>query len=198
MLDWFKRFPVRIAMAKLLNSYGGDKDNWKYSDVKFSLNTLGYKCRKDISWYFSGKSEVEIKDIQELCNWLIETEHEPEINAGIWKHPSEFEKSKKGNCVDSSLWAWRKLTELGLNSEFIVGERNLDGTPKQHAWVVYEGSDKNRMLIETVSKDIERMLYSVNNVDKLYIPWASVDNNFQNRLYGGYCSAIKRNNNWTF
>lgn len=82
MLDWLKRFPERIATAILFNKYNGDKDNWIYLDVKFSLYALGYKTKKDMSWYFDGDSKINTIDIQELCDWLIECEYKADIKGG--------------------------------------------------------------------------------------------------------------------
>lgn len=96
------------------------------------------------------------------------------------------------------MWTWRSSTELGFSTEFMVGERNLDGTLRQHAWVLFGKDEEDKMLIETVSKDKERMFYKLETVKQIYIPWASVNSDFKCRIYGGYCSAIKRSNNWMF
>jgi len=52
-----------------------------------------------------------------------------------WQPPEEFERLKKGGCVDFSLWTWRQLLSLGYDARFVGGScgRYGDG----HAWVEY-------------------------------------------------------------
>lgn len=200
-LDWFKNFPIRIAKAKLLYSYRGEDDNWFSQVVGFSLYSLGGNCNKDMAWYLTGDSEVHISSVKELCEWLFSCEYiswEGQDRKTLdWQHPLDFEKEKKGNCVDFSLWAWRRLIELDVKVELFAGEWIRLGKKKQYFWVVFE-SDGEKYLIDTVSKDKEKMLYRLESVKNIYIPWASVDNDMECRLYGGYCAAMKEMNNWDF
>jgi len=201
LLNWIKNTLRRIAIAKLFVRYRGDRDNWIYDKVKFSLSDLGYNSRKNMSSYMEGNSKIEISNISDLCNVLIRCDYVPFSDLlkknDTWNSPLTFEKGCKGNCVDSSLWVFRKLIELDFEVEFFVGEWLSNGSPKQHAWIVFQENGKEKLL-ETVSKDIRKMLYHLDEVRNIYIPWASVDNKFKSRLYGGYCSAIKRDNEWKF
>jgi predicted transglutaminase-like cysteine proteinase len=38
-----------------------------------------------------------------------------------WQPPEEFERLKKGGCVDFSLWTWRQLLSLGYDARFVGG-----------------------------------------------------------------------------
>jgi hypothetical protein len=52
-----------------------------------------------------------------------------------WQPPEEFERLKKGMCVDFSLWTWRQLVSLGYDARFVVGRGGRYG--EGHAWVEY-------------------------------------------------------------
>lgn len=198
LLNWIKYFPSRVEIAIHFFQHEGKKSHWNYSEVRFPLKVFGYRPKNDLSKYFEGESSVVITNLQELCDWLVGCEYTHYNAKGEWKHPLLFENERNGNCIDHSLWTWRKLTELGFHSEFMVGESVIGETPNQHAWILFKSSLDDEMLLETVSKDKNKMLYYKNSIQHIYIPWASIDNNFKFRIYGGYYSAIKRENNWTF
>ncbi len=52
-----------------------------------------------------------------------------------WQPPEEFERLKKGGCVDFSLWTWRQLLSLGYDARFVGGSSGRYRTG--HAWVEY-------------------------------------------------------------
>jgi len=48
-----------------------------------------------------------------------------------WQLPDQFEKNRRGDCEDFSLWSWRKFLDLGEDARFTYGRQ--DGG--EHAWV---------------------------------------------------------------
>ena len=52
-----------------------------------------------------------------------------------WQPPEDFERLKKGGCVDFSLWTWRQLLALGYDARFVGGNSGRFGIG--HAWVEY-------------------------------------------------------------
>src|SRR5690348_3236184 len=46
------------------------------------------------------------------CEYVRDPVHERDF----WQHPKTFEQLRKGDCEDHALWAWRKLTELGISA----------------------------------------------------------------------------------
>src|SRR6266404_7568840 len=55
-------------------------------------------------------------DFREMQKFLltcraIDTHHR-EVG-DYWQPPEEFEVSRKGDCVDFALWAWRQLLDMG-------------------------------------------------------------------------------------
>jgi len=61
-----------------------------------------------------------------------------------WQPPEQFEESKKGDCEDFALWAWRQLLQMGYDSRFVAGRsgRYAEG----HAWVTFEKDGKYYLL----------------------------------------------------
>jgi len=49
--------------------------------------------------------------------------------------PEEFEKTRRGDCDDFALWAWRQLLGLGYDARFVVGRAGRYSAG--HAWVSY-------------------------------------------------------------
>lgn len=123
-----------------------------------SPTSFGPGCRAPFSGYLKGESATEVDSVEGICTWLQSCEYisDQELfkSADVWQHPTMFEKTKRGDCEDHALWAWRKLVELGIESEFVVGARA--GLP--HAWVTFgarggvqilEASSKQDMIIDT-------------------------------------------------
>jgi hypothetical protein len=61
-----------------------------------------------------------------------------------WMPPEEFEKSRKGDCDDFAMYAWRQLLEMGYRARFVAG-RIGDG-PVKHAWVTFQKDGKHFLL----------------------------------------------------
>jgi hypothetical protein len=66
-----------------------------------------------------------------------------------WQPPEQFEQSKKGDCDDFSLWAWRQMLHLtGPTARFVVGTAGRYGAG--HAWVTFQ-EDGKAYLLEPLS-----------------------------------------------
>jgi hypothetical protein len=75
-----------------------------------------------------------------------------------WQPPEEFERSKKGGCVDFSLWTWRQLVALGYDARFVGGNSGRYGIG--HAWVEYFENGKCFLVepqLRTVGERIPRL-----------------------------------------
>ena len=182
LFQWITGFPIRIKVAKLFNSYEGEKDNWKYINTKYSPYYLGSKCQKDFSKYFKGSLTVNTNTAEEAIKWLNTCTYEE--NNGKWKHPIELEKTKKGDCKDFCLWLWRSLTESDYEALFVSGERIRDGGCKQHAWVVFMSNNK-QYIIDPLSLS-ENSILELDKYKDKYIPWLAVTNTIKYQIYGGY------------
>jgi hypothetical protein len=55
--------------------------------------------------------------------------------ADYWLPPDEFEKTKKGDCEDFALWAWRQILHMQYPARFVAGSAGRYG--EGHAWVTF-------------------------------------------------------------
>ena len=141
---------------------------------------------KPFHWYFTGRSQVPVNTIEDICHWLRQCEYvQDKVQFGKkdhWQHPTdELEQNRKGDCEDFALWAWRKLAELNISAELVVGKHPANGpesTP--HAWVVYR-SGREQFLLEPTAKTIPMIipLQATNN----YRPRYGVDHHYKTYSY---------------
>jgi hypothetical protein len=61
-----------------------------------------------------------------------------------WMPPQDFERSRKGDCEDFSLYAWRQLLEMGYKTRFVDGR--VADSPVGHAWVTFQKGGKHFLL----------------------------------------------------
>jgi predicted transglutaminase-like cysteine proteinase len=57
-----------------------------------------------------------------------------------WQPPERFEESKKGDCEDFALWAWRQVLHRKYHARFALGSASRHGDG--HAWVTFEKDGK--------------------------------------------------------
>ncbi|HEY7893834.1 MAG TPA: hypothetical protein VIC24_02920, partial [Gemmatimonadaceae bacterium] len=91
-----------------------------------------------------------------------------------------------------ALWAWRKLTELGIPAEFYVGRWRTakDCEPGFHAWVVCK-RDGIEYLLEATGSDRTTILRPLAEVQQDYIPHFAIDAQFNSSVFGGYMLYLK-------
>ncbi len=134
------------------------------------------------TWYFEGQSQVNVSSIMDICNWLraCQYTHDQKLfmKHDFWQHPLTFEQIRMGDCEDHALWAWRKLVELGLKTEFVVG----DTKQERHAWVVFTWKDGKEYLFETTTKQ-GQMIHPLMTTNTHYYPELSIDHNLKTYRY---------------
>lgn len=151
-----------------------------------SFHSFANGSQHEFGWYLTGKSEVPIHSLESVIAWLKTCTyvHDQKLfgKRDHWQHPLEFEKTKQGDCEDHALWAWRKLIELGLRTEFVVGiYKDQTNADISHAWVVYE-LEKQHYLLETTEKGAV-MSYPLLSTQKKYLPLLGVDQNLRTFRY---------------
>ncbi|MGH7624701.1 MAG: hypothetical protein ACREOJ_05195, partial [Gemmatimonadaceae bacterium] len=136
---------LRWALAPVLNlaiRLSPESDPWGHLGYAAPLKAFGSGSRKDFSWYFEGESAVEARSIAEIRGWLAGCEYASDSNLfqepDFWQHPRTFEHLRRGDCEDFALWAWRKLVEMGIDADLVVGRTMpmLEGDSR-HAWIVF-------------------------------------------------------------
>jgi len=171
-------------------------DPWQKEEAKIRPRRFGPGNIHDWPWYMGDKSTVEVKSLKDIVDWLRKCKyvgdrvqfHEPDY----WQHPIAFETTRRGDCEDHALWAWRKLKELGIPAEFVCG-RGGPMTAKDnvwHAWVMTTLDDQ-LYLMETTAKARQEMTLPFAEVKQRYCPAFSVDTQFKTYRYAGRIECVK-------
>lgn len=62
----------------------------------------------------------------------------------FWMPPEDFEKTRRGDCDDFAMYAWRQLMEMGYKARFVGGK--IGDSLSRHAWVMFEKDGKYFLL----------------------------------------------------
>jgi squalene-hopene/tetraprenyl-beta-curcumene cyclase len=174
-------------------------DPWEKGKQRIPPRQFGSGCVHDWSWFFEGQSSVDVKSVEDVCRWLSECRYAHDKTLfnqhDFWQHPRTFETTRKGDCEDHALWAWRKLTELGYEAEFVRGRyfdgRDLHGAA--HAAVIFVQNGR-RYFPDTVAKGgRSKMVMPIATARALFCPECSVDSSFQTHRYAGRTLILQRN-----
>ncbi|WP_420644879.1 hypothetical protein [Candidatus Leptofilum sp.] len=149
--------------------------------TKVHHTQFGAGSRRPFDHYLNGESQVKVQSLDDICRWLQACEYVQDRElfgqGDVWQHPGEFESRRQGDCEDHALWAWRKLKELNIPAEFVVGrtafgDNGNEGRLLSHAWVSYEENGRT-YLLETTHK--KQLIYPLEAVQTRYHPLFSVD-----------------------
>ena len=133
--------------------------------------------------------------IDSMKDWLSECEYIADDalfnERDVWQHPVTFERLRRGDCEDFSLWTWRKLVESGFEAEFVAGWVVYPGDEfKGHTWVLFEDGG-HAHVFDPVVNDLSRMVVPLEEVVEWYVPQVSVDGKLKQFVYGGYYNQLR-------
>ena len=157
--------------------------------TKVHHTEFGAGSRRPFTHYLHGESRVQVQSVAEICRWLQQCKYVRDTELfnqrDVWQHPGEFETLQKGDCEDHALWAWRKLNELNIPAEFVVGRtewgENIDGAQSgAHAWIAYRENGRTFILESTHKK---QLVYPLDTIQERYQPWYSVDTDMKTYRY---------------
>lgn len=176
-------------LLKRIAKWSERDDPWERFPYAVPIGTFGRGSYKPFSWYFEGTSTVRVANLDEICAWLVACEyaHDKVLfnEDDFWQHPATFEALRKGDCEDHALWAWRKLSELGVDAEFISGAMAAPSSPDAgHAWIRFSHNG-GEFLLEPVCKDPKEIVRPLAEVKQGYVPHAGVNAQFQRFAYFG-------------
>jgi hypothetical protein len=101
-----------------------------------------------IGRYVSQPLSVECKSLEGLRTFLRKCRYVSDEEqfglADFWMPPEEFERSRKGDCEDFALYAWRQVMSLGYFARFVGGRHGRYGDG--HAWVTFEKDGKTFLM----------------------------------------------------
>lgn len=165
-------------------------------DVPVPERAFGAGSTKPFSWYFEGECAVRIASLSELSAWLLECAYVPDrVQFGeqdVWQHPIMFERTRKGDCDDHAVWAWRQLVALGLQARLYSGIWSPPTAPIRppHVWVVFEDEAGRELLLESVSKLARTIIRPLEEARAEYTPFFSVGPDWRVRCHGGYVQHL--------
>jgi hypothetical protein len=155
------------------------------------VGAFGPGSRLNFDRYFDGESSVHVESIDEIVEWLGHCDYVSDADLfkepDLWQHPGSFEQLRRGDCEDFSLWAWRKLAEIGIEAEFYVGRvlwGEQPGPDRQHSWVVYR-ADGTDFLFEPAAGIRQRMIRPLSDVMGEYIPHFAIDRHLVTFAFAG-------------
>jgi len=143
---------------------------------------------------------VRVQSIDDIVAWLQTCEYVTDFELfherDVWQHPGSFETLRRGDCEDFALWAWRKLAEIGIDAEFIVGRVVCDDSSqidRQHAWVVYR-VDGTAFLFEPAARNPSRIIRRLSDTMDEYVPHFAVNHLFETDTFVGCAADSHRGN----
>ena len=163
---------LRSACASVISRISAAESPWQRVPMEVPVTAFGPGSATPFAQYFEDESRVEVGSIDDIVDQFHERD--------VWQQPSSFERRQRGDCEDFALWAWRKLSEIGVDAEFFVGRVTGGADPavqRQHAWIVFR-VDGDEVLFEPAARDRERMLQPLSVVKDAYVPHFSVDRHF--------------------
>jgi hypothetical protein len=169
-------------------------DPWERFTHDVPLGRYGAGARRDFGWYLEGESRVAVASVDEVQDWLLGCQYlrDPDLfhEADFWQHPLTFEHLRKGDCEDFSLWAWRKLVEMGYDAELVAGRCLHAGEPACcHTWILFRNDDRS-FLFDPVVRERTRMICALDEVRAAYLPEVSVDGRLTRYAYAGYYQQL--------
>jgi transglutaminase-like putative cysteine protease len=181
-----------IARPYLQEKYSDDslylEKAWDRRELYVSRSCFGNGNENSWEWYFDGKSSVNVSSLDDICSWLSDCEYILDRDLfnkeDFWQHPVTLEHTRKGDCEDQALWAWRKMAALGVAAEFVVGFLDADDGEHAdgHAWLIYEHKGQ-RYIFEATGESQEDMILLFDDHHLEYIPEFSIDFDFRTYVF---------------
>lgn len=165
------------------------RDPWRRLDLKPPLGAYGPGAVVEFHEYLRRESRVAVDTPEQAAEWLLTcryaSDEELLAEADAWLHPSTLELVRCGDCEDFALWGWRKLVELGIDADFVVGmHADHEGRAARHAWVTYR-RDGTAWMFEAVERSLSRMFQPLDEVREFYVPQVGVARDASRHAYAG-------------
>jgi len=181
-------------LARLAEHLTGNESAWNRVTMRVPPKAFGPGSELPFAEYFQGESSVRVQSIDDIVSWLQTCEYAADLDLfqkkDHWQHPGTFEEQRRGDCEDFALWAWRKLTEVGIEAELYVGRvvcRDSSGSDRQHAWVVYQ-VEGTAFLFEPAARTTPSMIRRLEEAMDDYIPHFAVNHRFETSAFAGCAS----------
>jgi hypothetical protein len=187
--------PVRRALHQLRLRLFPVRDPWQRLPYEAPLALFGDGARHGFDWVFEGVTSTPVASIDDILEWLADCHYETDASlfheSDYWQHPRTFEQLRRGDCEDFALWAWRKLVELGIDADLVIGRRIPPGAENsRHAWILFRDGGEE-FLFEPVIRNRAASVRQVSAVRAEYIPEFGVARDRRRFLFSGYAYFLQ-------
>ena len=187
--------PFRRAAQQLRLRLFPVRDPWLRLPYEAPLGMFGDGARHGFEWVFEGESEVAVATLDDVIDWLAGCRYETDTTlfheTDYWQHPRTFEQLRRGDCEDFALWAWRKMIELRIDAELVIGRRVPPGSENsRHAWIIFRHAG-DEFLFEPVIQDRSIAVRHVTAVRTEYIPEFGVSRERRRFFFAGYAYFLQ-------
>jgi len=181
---------IYSACVRAARDFGVSDSPWERVHMEVPPTAFGPGSLCPFSRYFEGDSHVRVESIDGMVDWLRNCVYVSDLDQfherDLWQQPCAFEQTRRGDCEDFALWAWRKLVEMGVDAEFYVG-RVIDcddpWSARPHAWVVYRVDAE--FLLEPAACGRQHIIQPLPDVRDRYVPHFAVDRHFVSSAFVG-------------
>lgn len=187
--------PVRAALHRLRLRLFPVRDPWKRLPYEAPLSAFGDGARHGFDWVFEGESAIAVSTFDDVIEWLAGCAYVSDAHlfqeADFWQHPRTFEQLRRGDCEDFALWAWRKMVELRMDADLVIGRRVPPRTAdSRHAWILFRQGGAE-FVFEPACADRALAVRAVAAVHDAYIPEFGVTAARQRFLFAGYAYFLQ-------
>jgi hypothetical protein len=175
------------------------EDPWEKIPGLIPVQWFALGSRMDVGWYFTGQSKISVQSLEDVQRWLWRCDYVPDTvlfrEPDYWQHPQTFEQLRRGDCEDFALWAWRKLVEMKVPAEFVVGHCQAEADAGslncgRHAWVIVP-RDGQLYLYEPTIRDYDKAVQLLDVVRHRYVPEFGIGADLRPFAYSGYMLTQK-------
>jgi hypothetical protein len=171
------------------------RDPWVRLPYEAPLGVFGDGARRGFDWVFEGETCATVTTFEDVLGWLADCDYATDAHLfqepDFWQHPRTFEHLRRGDCEDFALWAWRKMVELRMEADLVIGRRVPPGAANsRHAWIVFRDGGEE-FVFEPVARDRALAVRRVAAVRHEYIPEFGVSAERRRFLFAGYAYFLQ-------
>jgi hypothetical protein len=187
--------PFRRALHQLRLRLFPVRDPWVRLPYEAPLVAFGDGARHGFDWVFEGETANTVASLDDIVAWLADCTYESDATlfqeSDYWQHPHTFEQLRRGDCEDFALWAWRRLVELGIDADLVIGRRVPPGAENsRHAWILFR-KDGDEFLFEPVLCQRGEAVRPAALARGHYIPEFGVTAERRRFLFAGYAYFLQ-------
>jgi hypothetical protein len=186
---------VRQALHHLRLRLFAVRDPWARLPLEAPLSAYGGGARHGFDWVFEGESAVSVESFDELVHWLSQCSYDTDARLfreeDFWQHPTTFEHLRRGDCEDFALWAWRKLLEMGVDADLVIGRRVPPGSANsRHAWILFRVHE-GEFVYEPAVRERALAVRPIDVARDDYIPEFGVSRDRRRYFFAGYAYFLQ-------